>query len=119
MFGTNHCEVASIQCCESTNTKSLSECHHGRIDCPERKVVVSAHELRDPYPIAREHRLGKQIAGGEITKESHFGRPAQTGFDEIGDFGDHELRHQQRTGVGLQQTQTRFMVAVVFVDVGV
>ena len=81
--------------------------------------MISAYELRDTDPIAREHRFGEQVADREITKESHFGRPAQPRFDEIGDFGDYELRHQQRTGVGLQQTQTSLMVSVVFVDVGV
>ena len=81
--------------------------------------MISAYELRNPQPITRKYRFGDEISGGEVTKESHFRRPPQARFDEISDFGDDQLRHQQRTGVRFQKPQTRLMVAVVFVDVGV
>jgi len=119
MFGANDREVAPIQCRDSTHTKSLGECHYRCINGPQWKVVISADELCDAYPIACENRLGEQVSGGQITKESHLGRPAQTRFDEIRDFGDDELWHQQRTRVGFQKPQARLMVAVVLVDVGV
>jgi hypothetical protein len=119
MLGTNDCKVAPIQRRDRTDAESLGDRHDGRIHCPERKVVISAYELRDAHPIAREHGLGDQVPGGEITEEPNLGGPAQARFDEIGDFGDDELRHQQRTGMGFQKAQTLFVVAVVFIDVGV
>jgi hypothetical protein len=77
--------------------------------------MIAAHKLGDPHPIASEHRLREEIARGEIAKEAHLRLPAQTCFDEINDFGDDELRHQQRAGVGFEKPQTRFVVVVILV----
>jgi hypothetical protein len=119
MFGANDCKGASIQRRDRVDTESLGKrddrCVHGA----ERKVVIPAYELRDAHPITREHGLGEEIPGGEITDEPDLGRPAQARFEEISDFGDDELRHQQRAWMRLQQTETHLVVAVVFVDVGV
>lgn len=64
MFGTNDNEVASIQRRNGTDAESLGECHDGRINCPEGKIVVAAYELRDPHPIAGEHRLSCGTSNG-------------------------------------------------------
>lgn len=72
MFGTNDCEVASIQRRDRANTQSLGDRDDGRVHCPERKVVISAYELRDAHPIACEHGLGEQIPRGEITKKPYL-----------------------------------------------
>jgi hypothetical protein len=116
---SNHREMASIQRCHGTDTESLGERNHGRVDRPEGKVVVTAHQFGDPYPIASLHWLGDQISGGEVTEEPNLRTPAQACFDQIGDFGNDELRHQQGTRMGFQEPQARFVIAVVFVDVGV
>jgi hypothetical protein len=55
----------------------------------------------------------------EITKEPLFCCPAEASLDEIRDFGDDELRHEQGTGVGFKELQACFVVAVVPVDVSV
>jgi hypothetical protein len=100
--GTDNREVATIQRCNGTDAKSLGKGHHGRIDGPEREVGIPSYELRDPDPIASQYRLGKKVSGSEVTKESHFRSPAQARFDEIDDFRDNELRHDQGTGMRLQ-----------------
>lgn len=81
--------------------------------------MIAADKLGDPHPIAGEHRLREEVARGEIAKEAHLRPPAQTCFDEINDFGDDELWHKQRPGVGFEKPQTRFVVVVVLVDVGI
>ena len=81
--------------------------------------MISAYELRDPHPVASEHRLRKKISGSEISKESYLRLPAQARFDEIDDFGNDELRHEQRTRVRFKESQTLFVVAVILVDIGV
>lgn len=119
MFRANDGEVAPIQRGNRVDTKSLGEGDHGCVDGPKRKVVVSAYELGDPDPITSDHRLRKEISGSEISKETHLRLPAQARFDEISDFGNDQLRHQQRSGMGFQEMQALLVVAVIFVDVGV
>jgi hypothetical protein len=99
MFGTNDGEVPPIQRGDGMDPKPLSEGHDGGIDGPKRKVVISAYEFRNPHPIAGNDRLREKISGSEVAKEAHLRLPAQACFDEIGDFGDDQLRHQQRTWV--------------------
>jgi len=119
MFGPNHGEVAPIQRGDGTDAQSLGEGYHGCVDGPEREIVIAAHELGNPHPIAGKHWLREEIARGEIAKEAHLRPPSQACFDEIDDFGDDKLRHQQRAGVGFEKPQTRFVVIVVLVDVSV
>jgi hypothetical protein len=119
MVRANDGEVASIQCGDCTDFQSLGEGHDRCVDSAERKVVVSPHELRDSYPVGGKHRHRQEISGSEISEESHLGPPAQARFDEIGDFGDDELRHQQWTRMGFQKLQTLLMGVVIFVDVRV
>jgi hypothetical protein len=118
MSRANDGEV-SIQRRNSTDAQSLGKSHHGGIDGPEGKVAISGDELCDPHPIAGENWLGQKVPGGEISKEPHFRRPAQTRLDETGHFGDHELRHEQRAWMGFEELQAHFMIVVIFVDVGV
>ena len=115
----NDREVPSIECRHSAHAESFGKRHYRRIDGPQRQVVILADELRDPDPIRREHRLGNEISGGQIAKETHLRLPAEACFDQIGDFGDDQLRYEQRTRMGFQQTQARFVVTVILIDVRV
>ena len=81
--------------------------------------MISGNELRNPHPIGSKYRLGDEISGSEISEESHFRCPPQSRFDEVGDFGDDELRNQQRTRMRFQEPQTLLVVVIIFVDVGV
>lgn len=117
VFRTDDREVPPIQRGDDVEAEPLGEGYDGCVDGPERKIAISSDELGDPYPIAWENRCGREVPGGEVAQEPHFGCPAEAGFDEVGDFGDDELRYEQRPRVGLEKLQTRFMIAVVFVDV--
>ena len=117
MFRTDNSEVPSIQRRDDMEVESFGKRHDGRIDGPQGQIAVSGYELCDPYPIARENRCRNEVPGGEIPKEPHFCRPAEASLDEIGDFGDDELRYEQWPRVGFEELQACFMVGVVLVDV--
>lgn len=117
MFGTNNSEVPPIQRRDDIEAESLGQRHDGRIDRPQRQIAVSGYELGDPYPVARENRCRCEVPRRKIPKEPHFCFPAEASLDEIGDFGDDELRHEQWPGVGFKELQACFMVTVVLVDV--
>ena len=116
---TNDREVPPIECSHGADSQSFGDRHHRCVDGPEREVVISADELRNPDPIRREHRLREEISRSEISEEPHLRLPAEARFDQPGDFGNDELRHEQRTSVGFQKPQTNFVVTVILVDIGV
>jgi len=76
MFGPDDGEVAPIERGDRTDPQSLGESDYGCVDGPEREVVIAAHKLGNPHPIAGKHRLCEEIAGGEIAKEAHLRLPA-------------------------------------------
>jgi len=119
MYGTDDGEVSPIERGDRTDTKSLSKGNYGRIDGPQGKVVIPGYELRYPDPIACEHWFGKEVSRGQVSEESSLRFPAQARLDEIDDFGNHELRDEQRTRMRLQKPQTRFVIVVILVDVRV
>jgi hypothetical protein len=116
---TNDCEVAAVQGRDGTDTKPFGERDYRCIDCPEGKIVIPTDQLRDAHPVAGEHRLCEKISRREISEEANLCLPTKPCFDEIRDFGNDQLRNQQRTGMRLEKTQTLFMIAVILVDVGV
>jgi len=81
VLGPNDREVAPIQRRDRMESESLGECHYRGIDCPERKVVISRHQLGDPDPISTLHGLDDEVSGGEVAKKSHFRLPPQPGLD--------------------------------------
>ncbi len=117
VFRTDNSEVPSIQRRDDIEAESLGKRHDGCIDGPQGQIAISGYELRDPYPIAGENRCRSEVSRGEIPKEPHFCRPAEASLDEIGDFGDDELRHEQWPRMEFKELQACFMVAVVLVDV--
>ena len=61
----------------------------------------------------------RECARGEVAEESDFGLPAESRADQVGDFGDHEDRDDQRAGVAFEQVEACVVVRVVGVDVRV
>lgn len=109
--------MPSIQRRDDLEVESFGKRHDGCIDSPQRQIAVSGYELCDPYPIAWKYRCSRKVPRGQIPKESHFCCPAEASLNEIGDFGDDELRHEQWPRVGLEELQASFMIRVVLVDV--
>jgi len=119
VFRTDNREVPSIQRRDDTEVQSFGKRDDGCIDGSQGQVAISSYELCDPYPIARENRHRGEVSRGEIPKESDFCCPAEASLDEIGNFGDDELRHQQWPRMGFKKLQACFMVVVVRIDVRV
>jgi hypothetical protein len=119
VFRTDNREVPSIQRRDDIEPQSLGKRDDGCIDGSQGEVAISSYELCDPYPIARENRYRREVPRGEIPKEPHFRGPAEASLDEIGNFRDDELRHQQWPRMGFKKLQACFMVVVVRVDVSV
>lgn len=117
VFRTDNSEVSSIQSRDDIEAESLGKRHDGGINGSQGQIAISGYELCDPYPIACENRCRGEASRGEIAKEPHFCCPAEPSFDEIRDFGDDELRHEQRPWMGFEELQACFMVAVVLVDI--
>jgi hypothetical protein len=63
----NDTEVSAIQRRDLGDSTSLSRGDHGRIDAPERQVVIARDEFGHPHQIGWVDRFEGQIAGGEIT----------------------------------------------------
>ena len=78
--------------------------------------MILPHKLGDPNPIPRNHRLGRERTGREVTCESNFSTRTEARADEVCDLGDDKLRHDERAFVGFEQRQAGFMIAVVFID---
>jgi hypothetical protein len=68
----NHGEVASIQSGDLTDAKSFGQGYDGCVHGTEGKIVISAHELRNPYPIASMYRLGDEISGSEVAEKPYL-----------------------------------------------
>jgi hypothetical protein len=110
--------MTAVEGGHGADAKSLRQGNHGGIDRTERQVAISSHELRDPHPVTGD-RLCQKVSGRQISKEPDLCLPAKPLLDEIGDLGDHQLRHEQRSRVGLEEPEAGVMVVVVLVDVGV
>lgn len=119
VFGPDDREVPSVQCCDDTVAEPLGKRYDGSVDGAEGQIAVSRDQLGDPYPVPFDHRRGDEVSCGEIAEEPYFCRPAEARLDEVGDFGDDELRYEQWPGVGFEEVQTRLMVAVVLIDIRV
>lgn len=112
-------EVPTIKRGHRGHSSSFGSDDDRGVDRPERQISVASHELGNADPILRRDRFGDQVARSQITEEAHLGDRAEPGADEVRRLGDDERRDQQRTGVGGQQFETRTVVAIVGVDVGV
>jgi len=119
MLGANDRKMSSIQRRNGRGAQTLCCRHYRRIYGTKRKIVVCRDKFCDTDPVGRKDRFGEQISCREITQEPNFCRPAQPRLEKIRNFGYYELRDDERTFVRLEQCETRFVVAVVFIDVGV
>jgi hypothetical protein len=112
-------EVAAIESGNGPEVEPLGGSHHGGVDGAERQVGVLGHEFGDPQPVGGLDGQRRQRPAGQVAKELDFGRRSQAGGEQIRDLGDHQLRHEQRVRVVLQQVQRVGVMSVVSVDVGV
>ena len=119
MLGANDRKMSSIQRRNGRGAQTLCCRHHRRIYGTKRKIVVCRDKFRDTDPVGRKDRFGEQVSCREITQEPNLCRPAQPRLEKICNFGYHELRDDERTFVRLEQREARFVVAVVFINVGV
>jgi hypothetical protein len=117
--GANDAEVPPVKCGDFGDLESLRGRDDGRVDCSKREVFILSHELRDPDPLTRLDGLGDEVSRREVPQEPHFGFRAQSSPQQVHDFGHHKLRNDQGTGVRFEDRQARFMVSVIFVDVGI
>lgn len=79
--------------------------------------MVAGDKLGDAERVGRVEWFDRECARGEVAEESDFGLPAESCADQVGDFGDHEDRDDQRAGVALEQVEAGVVVRVVGVDI--
>jgi hypothetical protein len=111
--------MSPVQCGDDTGVESFCQSDHRSVDGPERQITVPPYELRDPYPVARLNGHHQKVARREIAEKPNLGRPAETCIEQVGDFCDDELRDDERPRVSFEELETRFVMAIIRVDVGV
>jgi hypothetical protein len=111
--------VSAIERCDVSNAKSFGGCDHRGVGRSEREIAIGRNEFSYSHPVTGRNRLRKEVARSEIAEKSHFRVRAETGPEEIRDLGDDQCRHDERSGVRLQQFKTGGMMTVITIDVGV
>ena len=86
--------MPSIERRDASEAQSLGKRYDGCVDGPQGQIAISCYQFRDPYPIACENRCCGEVSRREIAEEPHFCSPAKATLDEIGDFGNDELRYE-------------------------
>jgi hypothetical protein len=94
VFRADDREVAAIQCGDDLDAEPFGERDDGGVDGPKGQIVIARYEFRDPHPIPWQNRRGGEVSGGKIAEKARFCFPAESGFDEIRDFGYDELRNE-------------------------
>lgn len=112
-------EVASIDRCDVADTESLGGSDHRCVDGSEGQISVLRHEFSDAHPVRRRDWFDDEIAGGEVSEKPDLGLDPEARPEQVDDLGDHQGRNDQRPRVGFEQVETRVVVTVVAVDVGV
>ena len=110
-------KVASVQGCDRLDVHALSCGDQRCIDRPEGQIAISRHELGDAKPVVRPNRLGNERAGSEVTDETDFRTHTKSCREEIRDFSDDQLWHEERPGVRGEQLEADLVIDVVPVDV--
>jgi len=119
MGGPDDREVAMIERCDLGDPQAFGSHHDGGVDRSEAEVAVGPHQLCDAQPVTRLHRLDGEGPARQIPQEAHLRLGAESRRYEVDDLRDDQMRDDQRPGMRFQQLQTRCVVAVVGVDVGV
>ena len=81
--------------------------------------MIPGDELRDAEPIGGENRLRHEVACDEVSEKPRLRGPADALLEEIDDFADDELRHNDLPFVRLEERQASFVIAVGLVVIGV
>jgi len=117
MSRSDNAEVASIQCRDRIDPKTLGTRDYRSVDRSKRQILILSHELRDPQPVSRRHRISREVACGQIPQESHLGLSADPILEQVGHLCDYELRHDQRAWMGQQKRQALGVIPITFVDI--
>jgi hypothetical protein len=115
----NDREISSIESGELNDAETFSGGDDRSVHGSQREIPIAGNKLCDPDPVARLNWFGDQVPGGEVAEEPHLGFDAETGLEQIGDLGNNELRNDERPLKTREQGQAGFVVAIVFVDIGV
>ena len=110
-------KVASVQGRNRLDVHALSCGDQRCIDRPKGQIAISRHELGDAKPVIDPNRLGNESAGSKVADESDFRTHTKSCCDEIGDFSDDQLWHEERPGVRGEQLEADLVIDVVPVDV--
>ena len=110
-------KVASVQGRNRLDVHALSCGDQRCIDRPKGQIAISRHELGDAKPVVRPNRLGNERAGSEVTDETDFRTHTKSCREEIRDFSDDQLWHEERPGVRGEQLEADLVIDVVPVDV--
>lgn len=112
-------EVATIERGDRSDAQPLRGSDDGGIDRTQREVAVLRNKLRDPKPVARADGLGREGAAREVAQEADLRLHSEARTEEVAHLGDDEEGNDERAGMGAQKFEAGFVMAVVFVDVGV
>lgn len=119
MTGPDDAEVTSVEGGDLRDPEALGGSDDRRVDRPEREIAVGSDELGHPEPVARGHMVDGEGAARKVAEEPDLRFDAESRRQQIRDLGDDEARDDERTEVGLEQLETRSVVSVVGVDVGI
>lgn len=112
-------EVATIERGDRSDAEPLGGSDDRGIDRTQREIAVQRNKLRDPKPVARADGLGGEGAAREVAQEADLRLHSDARTEEVAHFGNDEEGNDERAGMGTQQFETGFVMAVIFVDVGV
>lgn len=119
MGWSNDREVASIECGDLDYAQSFRRGHDRGVDCPKRQVAVLTNQRRDAEPVFGGDRLIDEVAGGEVAEEPDLSVGPEAGRQEVGDLGHDQDRHEERTGMSLDQLEALDVMVIVLIDIGV
>lgn len=119
MLGAHDAEVAAIKRGHLCDVEALGRSDDRCIDRAERESAVSRDQCRDPQPVTRRHRVDRERASGEVTEEPDLRLDAEPRGEQTGHLRDDQDGYDERTRVGRDKLEARFVMGVVGVDVGV
>ena len=110
-------EVSSVEGRDSGDTETFGGDNYRGVHGAEGQVSVSVHQFSDPQPVAHSDRVDLEVSRGEVANKADFRVGTESSLEEVDDFGRHQGRNDQWTGMGQQELQAGSVVPVVRVDV--
>lgn len=101
-----------VEGCDRCCAKALGGGDHRRVNGAESKIGVRPDQLGHPAEIVSLERIQLERRTRQLTEELRLGDRPKLLADEVGGFGQDELRQQQRLGVCLEEGGTARMVRI-------